>query len=101
MRRICSIYSANIKRKREEFLPRETRDLNHTFRVFKTLNNFFLSVSFVGKNVFSVIKLSHRCALSFSLSFEREREREKKRALSKKRQFLFVVIVVLFICFSF
>lgn len=68
--------------------------------MFKTLNNFFrlvfffcLSfVSFVGKNVFfSVIKLSHRCALSFSLSFERE----KRRALIKKRQFLFVVIVVL------
>ena len=38
-----------------------------------------------------MIKLSHRCALSFSLSFERE----KRRALIKKRQFLFVVIVVL------
>ena len=71
----------------------------HTFRVLKTLNNFFLSVSFVGKNVFSVIKLSHRCALSFSLSFEREKRRE--RSVKSGSFYLLLSLFFLFALDSF
>jgi hypothetical protein len=92
VRRICSIYSANIKRKREEFLPRETRETTHTFRVFKTLNNFFPLCLVRWEKCLQCDKaLSSLRVVVLSLF----REREKKRALGKKRQFLFVVLVVL------
>ena len=80
------------ERKREEFLPRETRG-THIFRVFKTLNNFSSLSRSLGKCLQCDKALSSLRVVVLSLF----REREKKSALSKKRQFLFVVIVVLFI----
>ena len=98
---ISVVFTAQIyERTRDEFLPRETRETTHTFRVLKTLNNFFPLVFFFRSLLLCLVRWEKRlqcdkalASLRFvvlSLFREREREREKKRALSKKRQFLFV-----------
>ena len=45
-------------------------------------------------------KLSHRCALSFSLSFARVREREKRRERSVKSGSFYLLLLSLFFVFA-
>ena len=106
---ISVVFTAQIyERTRDEFLPRETRETTHTFRVLKTLNNFFPPLVFFFRSLLlCLVRWEKRlqcdkalASLRFvvlSLFREREREREKRRERSvKSGSFcLFVVVVVL------